>query len=97
MIPWDTINNSSQPPVNMSSSDTIISDPVLILVLEMIKEYHRSTLLSHKVWVEMHTLSNDYRDLVGERIHYSKLKSNGIENILRSLPSVCTYGDLVGR
>jgi len=89
-IPWDSVNNNNQAPVNMSSSDTVISDPALVTVLEKTKKYLRSTLLSHKGGVEMHMLNNDYRELVGEGIPFTKLKFNGLESLLRSLPSVCS-------
>ena len=84
-IPWDSVNNNNQAPVNMSSSDTVISDPALVTVLEKTKKYLRSTLLSHKGGVEMHMLNNDYRELVGEGIPFTKLKFNGLESLLRSL------------
>ena len=90
VIPWDSVNNNNQAPVNMSSSDTVISDPALVTVLEKTKKYLRSTLLSHKGGVEMHMLNNDYRELVGEGIPFTKLKFNGLESLLRSLPSVCS-------
>ena len=86
-IPWDIINNSKSL-VIISSSDTVISVPALIPLLEKTKKYLRSTLLPHKGGVEMHQLNNEYRELVGEGIPYTKLKYNGLESFLSSLPTV---------
>ena len=86
-IPWDTLNNNEPP--STATSDTVISDPALVPVLEKTKKYLRSTLLSHKGGVDVYQLNHDYMDLVGEGIPYAKLNFLSLESLLRSLPTVC--------
>ena len=58
-------------------------------LLKKTKTYLRSTLLSHKGSVTTSQLDNDYRQLVGDYIPYSKLQFRDLESFLSSIPDVC--------
>ena len=58
-------------------------------LLKKTKTYLRSTLLSHKGSITTSQLNNDYRELVGDFIPYSKLQFRDLESFLSSVPDVC--------
>ena len=58
-------------------------------LLKKTKTYLRSTLLSHKGSIPTSQLNNDYRELVGDFIPYSRLQFRDLESFLSSVPDVC--------
>jgi len=58
-------------------------------LLKKTKTYLRSTLLSHKGSITTSQLNNDYRELVGDFIPYSRLQFRDLESFLSSVPDVC--------
>ena len=82
-IDWGSVSASN------NNIDVKFEDEAQQKLLERTKKYLRSILLSTKGLTEIHDVEKEYHESTESRIPFRELGFSGLEEFLKSIPSVC--------
>ena len=82
-IDWGSVNASN------NNIDVKFEEETQQKLLERTKKYLRSILLSTKGLTEIHDVEKEYHESTESRIPFRELGFSGLEEFLKSIPSVC--------